>query len=43
MYYSFQDIVNLYFIMEFLPGGKKMDMSKNEWIYGRVMYGHIER
>lgn len=21
MYYSFQDIVNLYFIMEFLPGG----------------------
>lgn len=23
MYYSFQDTINLYFIMEFLPGGKE--------------------
>ena len=24
MYYSFQDVVNLYLIMEFLPGGKQV-------------------
>ena len=28
MYYSFQDTLNLYLIMEFLPGGKLV-----QWIY----------
>lgn len=27
MYYSFQDPINLYLIMEFLPGGKSSDRS----------------
>lgn len=27
MYYSFQDPINLYLIMEFLPGGKSRDRS----------------
>lgn len=27
MYYSFQDPINLYLIMEFLPGGEKIKIS----------------
>ncbi len=30
MYYSFQDIVNLYLIMEFLPGGDLMTVIRNQ-------------
>ena len=29
--------------MEFLPGGKKMDMLKMDELCGNVIYGHTER
>lgn len=30
MYYSFQDPINLYLIMEFLPGGKSLSILANQ-------------
>ena len=37
MYYSFQDSVSLYLIMEFLPGGQNRSMAV--WKYDGMGYG----
>jgi len=40
MYYSFQDPINLYLIMEFLPGGKSLYRSLWQAENGSAISGH---
>ena len=42
MYYSFQDPINLYLIMEFLPGGKSFYRSLRQAENGSAISGHRE-
>lgn len=37
MYYSFQDIGNLYLVMEFLPGGRFSAITLREYVLGDMM------
>ena len=36
MFYSFQDAINLYLIMEFLPGGWVSVLSKTLWYFSEL-------